>query len=154
YFLQGGLKLGGFSNRGLLDARSSSYGPCLNCADSPLPPLALTKTPIGPVAQQTAKDAADARTKTTFDPAEIEKVIRNGRIDNETRHEVIDVMRNDPVVSNLTKRLARMNWEQIQQAAHFACRRILNLAEEHGWSTLEIVEAMLSLDPQSPITIQ
>ncbi|KAE8237985.1 hypothetical protein A4X06_0g9036, partial [Tilletia controversa] len=152
YFLQGGLKLGGFSNRGLLDARSSSYGPCLTRPSLPSP-SPRSKTPIGPVAQQTAKDAADARTKTTFDPAEIEKVIRNGRIDNETRHEVIDGMRNDPVVSNLTKRLARMNWEQIQQAAHFACRRILNLAKEHGWSTLEIVEAMLSLDPQSPITI-
>ncbi|KAE8213277.1 hypothetical protein CF327_g3188 [Tilletia walkeri] len=122
-------------------------------ADSPLPPLALTKTPIGPVAQQTAKDAQHARTQTAFDPMAIENIIRDGRIDNETRREVIGVMRSDPVFNNLKKRLAHMNREQVQQASHFACRRILNLAEQHGWSTLEIVEAVLSLDLQSPISI-
>ncbi|KAK0548679.1 hypothetical protein OC845_003468 [Tilletia horrida] len=122
-------------------------------ADSPLPPLALTSTPIGSVAQQTAKDAAHARTLTAFDPYAIEKVIRDGRIDNDSRREVIDIMRNDPVFANLKKRLAHMNREQVQQASHFACRRILNLADQHGWSTLEIIEAVLSLDLQSPISI-
>ncbi|KAK0557968.1 hypothetical protein OC844_005447 [Tilletia horrida] len=122
-------------------------------AESPLPPLALTSTPIGPVAERCAKDAAHARSLTAFDPTKIENVIREGRLDNATRREVVDVMRADPVFANLKKRLAHMNREQIQQASHFACRRILNIAEQHGWSTIEIVEAVLSLDLQSPITI-
>ncbi|KAL9934189.1 hypothetical protein V8E36_006645 [Tilletia maclaganii] len=121
--------------------------------DSPLPPLTLTATAVGPVAEQCAKDAANARALTAFNPDKIEDVIRDGRIDNPSRKAVIDVMRNDPVFSKLKKRLAHMNREQVQQTSHFACRRILALADKHEWTTLEIIEAMLSLDLQGPLTI-
>ncbi|KAL9940609.1 hypothetical protein V8E36_000097 [Tilletia maclaganii] len=68
---------------------------------APLPSLTLTTTAVGPVAEQCAEDAANARALITFDPDKIEDVIRDGRIDSPCRKAVIDVMCNDPVFSKL-----------------------------------------------------
>lgn len=46
-----------------------------------------------------------------------------------------------------------MNREQQMRMSHFACRRLLEIAERDDWTTHEIIEAAISLDLQSPVTI-
>ncbi|PWN47316.1 acyl-CoA oxidase [Violaceomyces palustris] len=109
--------------------------------------------PIGAHAAQTEKDMAEARARTAFDPQRIEEVLRDGRIDNETRKQIIDVMLKDPVFVDWKKRLPHMNREQAMAMSHLACRRILEVAAREDWDTQQIIEAAVGLDLQSPITI-
>lgn len=46
-----------------------------------------------------------------------------------------------------------MNREQKMGMSHLACRRLLEIAEREDWDTQQIIEAAVSLDLQSPVTI-
>lgn len=48
---------------------------------------------------------AEARKRTAFDPARIEDVLRDGRIDNETRHNMIKVLDSDDLFYDWKKRM-------------------------------------------------
>lgn len=109
--------------------------------------------PIGAHASQTEKDMADARARTDFDPKRIEEVLRDGRIDNETRLTIVNTLNNDPVFGSWKKRMFHMNREQKMGMSHFACRRLLEIAERDDWDTQMIIEAAVGLDLQSPVTI-
>ncbi|MCO5566010.1 hypothetical protein L7F22_019685 [Adiantum nelumboides] len=109
--------------------------------------------PIGPHAKQTEKDIEAARARTAFDPKKIEHILRDGRIDNETRHTMIKTLDSDEVFGNWKKRMFHMNREQKMAMSHLACRRLLEIAARDDWDTQMIIEAATSLDLQSPVTI-
>lgn len=109
--------------------------------------------PIGAHAAQTEKDMAAARARTAFEPARIEEVLRDGRIDNESRLTIVKVLDSDPVFGSWKKRMFHMNREQMMAMSHLACRRLLEIAEREDWDTQMIIEAAVGLDLQSPVTI-
>ncbi|PWN92680.1 acyl-CoA oxidase [Acaromyces ingoldii] len=118
-----------------------------------LVPRVTLPVPIGDHAARTEKDMAEARARTAFDPAKIEEVLRDGRVDNATRKHVIDVLDQDEVFGDWKKRMFHMNREQKQAMSHMAIRRLLDIGEKHEWDTHQIIEAAISLDLQSPVTI-
>ncbi|PWY98571.1 acyl-CoA oxidase [Testicularia cyperi] len=135
------------------DPNATSYTP-LNEATGGWGAAQVTlPIPMGEVAARTSQDIAAARAQADFDPARIEDVLRDARIDNESRKKVMSTLAKDPVFGNWKKRMIHMNREQQMRMSHFACRRLLELAEQHDWTTHEVVEAALTLDLQSPITI-
>lgn len=135
------------------DPKSTTFQP-LNEPTGGWPAAKVTlPIPMGPVAARTSVDIATARSSVDFDPSRIEDTLRDARIDNQSRIAVMTILSKDPIFGNWKKRMFHMNREQQMRQSHFACRRLLNLAEEHGWSTHEIIEAALTLDLQSPITI-
>lgn len=135
------------------DPKSTTYQP-LNEPVGDHPPAKVTLSiPMGETAARTARDMLEARSKIAFDPTKIEEVLRDARIDNASRKRVMDTLSKDPIFGIWKKRMSHMNREQKMQMSHFACRRLLELQEKHDWTTLEVVEAALTLDLQSPITI-
>lgn len=86
-------------------AQSSEWRP-LGPADSRgVVPRVTLPIPIGQHAAQTEKDIQEARARTAFDPTKIEEVLRDGRIDNSSRKEIIRVMLEDPIFVDWKKRL-------------------------------------------------
>jgi acyl-CoA oxidase len=61
--------------------------------------------PIGPVALHTAQDIEHARSAAQFDPARIEEIIRDGRIDNDSRRKIITALDKDEVFGDWKKRV-------------------------------------------------
>ncbi len=137
----------------MTDPKSTTYQP-LNEPVGGWPAAKVTlPIPIGEVAIRTAQDISAARKRVQFDPARIEEVIRDSRIDNDSRKKVMNVLSNDPIFGNWKKRTMHMNREQNMRNSHFACRRLLELAEKHEWTTHEMIEGALVMDLQSPISI-
>ncbi|EPQ31911.1 uncharacterized protein PFL1_00110 [Pseudozyma flocculosa PF-1] len=136
-----------------MDPKSTTYQP-LSEPSGKWPAAKVTlPIPMGETAARTARDIEEARTKTAFDPSKIEEVIRDARIDNESRKRVMGTLSTDDVFGTWKKRMVHMNREQQMQMSHFACRRLLELAEKHDWTTHEVIEAAITLDLQSPVTI-
>ena len=68
-------------------------------------PIVTLPVPLGAHAAQTEKDMAAARQRTAFDTKRIEDVLRDGRIDNETRLNMIRVLDNDELFCDWKKRM-------------------------------------------------
>lgn len=68
-------------------------------------PIVTLPVTLGAHAAQTERDMAEARKRTAFDPARIEDVLRDGRIDNETRHNMIKVLDSDDLFYDWKKRM-------------------------------------------------
>ncbi|GAC76948.1 oxidase, peroxisomal [Moesziomyces antarcticus] len=135
------------------DPKSTTFQP-LNEPTGDWPAAKVTLSiPMGEVAARTSQDIAKARAAADFAPERIEEVLRDSRIDNDSRKKVMNTLAKDPIFGNWKKRMIHMNREQQMRQSHFACRRLLELAEKHEWTTHEVVEAALTLDLQSPITI-
>lgn len=116
-------------------------------------PRVTLPVPLGQTATNTEKDIQEARAKSAFDPAKIEEVLRDGRIDNSTRKALVEVLKNDLLFADFKKKMFHMNREQKMALSHIACRRLLEIAEREEWDTQQIIEAAVGLDLQSPITI-
>jgi acyl-CoA oxidase len=116
-------------------------------------PRVTLPIPLGSHAANTEKDMAEARARCAFDPAKIEEVLRDGRIDNDTRKGIVQVLEKDPLFSDFKKKMFHMNREQKMALSHLACRSLLDIAHREEWDTQQIIEAAVSLDLQSPITI-
>ncbi|UZJ55372.1 hypothetical protein CBS101457_004692 [Exobasidium rhododendri] len=116
-------------------------------------PRVTLPIPLGSHAANTEKDMAEARARVAFDPAKIEEVLRDGRIDNPTRKAIVKALQHDELFSDFKKKMFHMNREQKMALSHYACRRLLEIAEREDWDTQQIVEAAVGLDLQSPITI-
>lgn len=71
---------------------------------APAPHISLP-IPIGDVAINTSKDIEVARSKAAFDPTKIEEIIRDGRIDNDSRKKIIDTLDRDEVFGDWKKRM-------------------------------------------------
>ncbi|PWN45795.1 acyl-CoA oxidase [Ceraceosorus guamensis] len=132
---------------------SSTYQPLGESKTGGRVPRVTLPVPIGNVASQTATDMQAARGKAAFDPAKIESILRDGRIDNDSRVKVVQTLDKDELFGDWKKRMAHMNREQKMTMSHKACRRLLEIAQRDEWTTHEIVDAAISLDLQSPITI-
>ncbi|EST07912.1 Acyl-CoA oxidase/dehydrogenase, central domain protein [Kalmanozyma brasiliensis GHG001] len=135
------------------DPKATTYEPLNEGVGEWAPARVTLPIPMGEVAARTSVDMATARAAASFDPTRIEETLRDARIDNESRIKVMTVLSKDPIFANWKKRMPHMNREQQMRQSHFACRRILELGEQNEWTTHEIVEAVLTLDLQSPITI-
>lgn len=61
--------------------------------------------PIGEVALNTSNDIEKARSQAQFDPSKIEQVIRDGRIDNESRKKIIQTLDKDEMFGDWKKRM-------------------------------------------------
>lgn len=138
-------------------AAAASQGPQWR-ALGPAPPGQPTPQvtlpiPLGKHAGNTEKDIQAARARAAFDPARIEEVLRDGRIDNPTRKAMLVVLQKDALFADFKKKMFHMNREQKMNLSHLACRRLLAIAEREEWDTQMIIEAAVSLDLQSPVTI-
>ncbi|KAN0066149.1 hypothetical protein ACQY0O_000243 [Thecaphora frezii] len=136
-----------------MDPMSTVYEPLSEPAGKWPAARVTLPIPMGETAARTARDIEEARSRTAFDPARIEEVIRDARIDNAARKSVMATLAKDEVFGTWKKRMVHMNREQQMQMSHFACRRLLELSEKHDWTTHEVIEAAITLDLQSPITI-
>lgn len=96
---------------------SSSSAPNLDVTRTTYEPLGTPKgtngsvakvslpVPIGHVAANTSRDIEAARSQAKFDPSKIEDVIRDGRIDNESRKKIIETLDKDEVFGDWKKRM-------------------------------------------------
>ncbi|CAO1634974.1 unnamed protein product [Sympodiomycopsis kandeliae] len=136
------------------DASRTTYEP-LGTPKGPSGAVAKVSLPIpiGEVASNTSRDIERARGQAQFDPSKIEEIIRDGRIDNDSRKKIIETLDKDEVFGDWKKRMLHLNREQQMTMSHKACRRLLDIAERDDWDTQEIIEAAISLDLQSPVTI-
>ncbi len=96
---------------------------------------------------------ANARAAARFDPAKIEEVLRDSRVDNDTRLAVVRRLERDEVFGDWKKKMMHWSREQQMRMSHLAMRRILDIAEKEDWGTQEIIEATLNLDLQSPLSL-
>lgn len=71
---------------------------------APLPHVTLPIA-MGAHATRTIEDMAQARARTAFDPARVEEVLRDSRIDNESRKKVIGTLEKDEVFRGWKKRM-------------------------------------------------
>ncbi|CAO1628300.1 unnamed protein product [Jaminaea pallidilutea] len=131
------------------EALSTPKGP----AGAKTTPKVTLPVPIGDVAINTSKDIEQARSRAAFDPLKIEETIRDGRIDNESRRKIVTTLDADDLFGDWKKRTLHLNREQQMALSHKACRHLLEIAERDDWDTQEIIEAAISLDLQSPISI-
>ncbi|KDN43088.1 acyl-CoA oxidase [Tilletiaria anomala UBC 951] len=109
--------------------------------------------PMGKVAAQTSIDMANARAQTAFDPARIEEVIRDGRIDNASRQKIVKTLQDDEVFADWKLKMTHWSREQQMRMSHLAVRRILEIAHRDGWDAQEAIEAAINLDLQSPLSL-
>lgn len=88
------------------DASRTTYEP-LGTPKGPYGSVAKVQlpVPIGEVALNTSKDMEHARALAKFDPSKIEEVIRDGRIDNESRKKIIETLDRDEVFGDWKKRM-------------------------------------------------
>ncbi|CEH12833.1 acyl-oxidase [Ceraceosorus bombacis] len=93
---------------------SSTYQPLGESKSGGRVPRVTLPVPIGNVASQTATDMQAARGKAAFDPAKIESILRDGRIDNDSRVKVVQTLDKDELFGDWKKRMAHMNprWGQ------------------------------------------
>jgi acyl-CoA oxidase len=85
---------------------STSYAPlAVNQHPSVPTPRVTLPIPMGKVAVQTALDMQYARSQAAFNPAKIEEVVRDSRIDNETRVGVVSVLARDEVFGDWKKKM-------------------------------------------------
>lgn len=84
---------------------STSYTPLAKPEANGAVPRVTLSIPLGKTAAQTSADMDSARARTSFEPLRIEEVLRDGRIDNATRHEVIATLDKDEVFGDWKKRM-------------------------------------------------